>query len=94
MLICQLSLFSVPRRAVRQEIVDEVAERLKYFEVEYEKNQSKITIYGREEDVWSAVHDLFHNLRQVCGSSVLQAVFFEGERCRQLETALGRVACK
>lgn len=94
MLICQLSLYSVPYQAVRQEVIDEVVERLKYFEVEYEQDKSRITICGREEDVWSAVQDLFHSLRQVCSSSILQAVFFEGNSYRQPKPWLTQVACK
>ncbi|HHW07133.1 MAG TPA: hypothetical protein GXX34_06310 [Clostridia bacterium] len=94
MIICQLSLFSVPHRTVRQEIIDEIVERLKYFEVEYEKNKFSITVYGREDDVWTAVQDLFHSLRQTCSSSILQAVFLEGDVHQRQRPVLGKVACK
>lgn len=77
MIICQLSLFPIPKGAVRQGIVDEVVERLKYHEVEYETSKFSITVYGWEDEVWTAVQDLYHSLRQVCGNSVLQAVFLE-----------------
>ncbi|NLL18385.1 MAG: hypothetical protein GX262_05085 [Clostridia bacterium] len=79
MIICQLSLFPIPKGAMRQGIIDEVVERLKYHEVEYETSKLSITVYGREDEVWTAVQDLYHSLREVCGNSMLQAVFLDGE---------------
>lgn len=84
MLVCQLSLFPVPKGSIRQGIVDEVVERLKYHEVEYEKNKFSITVYGRDDDVWTAVQDLFHSLQEVCSNSVLQAVFLEGDNHQEV----------
>lgn len=92
MIICQLSLFPIPKGAIRQGIIDEIVERLKYHEVEYEASKFSMTIYGRENDVWTAVQDLYHSLRQVCGNSILQAVFLEGEQHQ--EAVVKKVAAR
>lgn len=82
MIMCQVSLY--PRGVSnRQGIVDEVVERLKYHEVEYEAAKFSISVYGQEDDVWSAVQDLFKSVRELCGHSMLQAVFLEENNPKQ-----------
>ncbi|NLC76843.1 MAG: hypothetical protein GX750_04390 [Clostridia bacterium] len=92
MITCQLSLFPIPKGFARQGIIDEVVARLKYHEVEYEATKFSITLYGRENDVWTAVQDLYYSLRQVCGHSFFQAVFLEGDYQFQKESIASKVA--
>lgn len=85
MIMCQVSLY--PRGVTNGEgIIDEVAERLKYHGVEYERSSFSINVYGREDDVWLAIQDLFQSVRQVCGNSMLQAVFVEKDQIHEVVT--------
>ena len=72
MISCQVSL---PLADDYADIVNEVLERLKYHQVEYKIGTMSTVLCGKEEDVWSAVQDMFHTARQIHQQSILTVTF-------------------
>ncbi|MGI6551770.1 MAG: YkoF family thiamine/hydroxymethylpyrimidine-binding protein [Bacillota bacterium] len=84
MISCQVSLYPLGADDYA-DIVNEVLERLKYHQVEYKIGTMSTVLCGKEEDVWSAVQDMFHTARQIHQQSILTVTFSDCCGCSKVD---------